>query len=194
LITILTDDFYNFLRRKLNDPLSSISLLAYVINFQFYKKFYRSTHIFNRIIELHKKGISVRIILDSSTQLAHNHRANLFAVKRLTEAGIPVRMQATPTPQHAKAILIDDKLLIAGSHNLTQGSMVNPFELSFAITDIPVVKGFASYYDQLYNSTLTRPWERKLWPKSKINQSPSTQTGTPPPRTPNPFRINIESP
>lgn len=170
---VLTTDFFSALRDSLALDIANLRILAYVINFQFYKKFYRSSAIFHRILQLHKNGTSVKVILDSSPAHSQNHRANLFAFSRLNENGIHVRMQAHTKPQHAKVIIIDDKILFVGSHNLTEGSLTNPFEISFAFTDPGLVKSFREYFDALWSNEYTIPWERRQWPKSKGKMSRS---------------------
>lgn len=167
MIRLLTGDYFEFIRQQLLTPLRTLDILAYVINFQFYKKFYRSTQIFNLILSAKKKGTAVRIILDSSPQTSPNHRTNLFTAGKIAAQGIPVRMQTIPHPQHAKAFLFDNTLLVSGSHNLTQSALSNPLEMSIATDDAALVNIFSTTYNHLFNSNLTTPWERKLWPKSR---------------------------
>ena len=56
-----------------------------------------------------KRGIQVRVILDQRTQASI-----------LTGYGIKTKVYPTDRSLHAKAILIDESMLIIGSHNLTE--------------------------------------------------------------------------
>ena len=166
MLRLLTDDYFAFLRERLLAPVATLDILAYVINFQFYKKFYRSTQLFNLILSSKNKGARVRLILDSSPQVSPNHRTNLFTATKLKEHGFDVKMQTIPHPLHSKAFCFDSSLLVVGSHNLTQSALTNPLEMSVATDDPLIVKNFLSIYDRLYGSPITAPWSRKLWRKS----------------------------
>ena len=149
-----------------------VRVLAYVINFNFYQKYYRSTYIFNRLLELHRAALPTDIILDSSPNYSNNHRANLFTFTRFAEKGIIIRMQTDKHPQHSKLIIIDQAAAFLGSHNLTEGSLSNKNELSFQITDPPTIGELTKYFDSLWDGPSTMPWERRFWPKSKASPSP----------------------
>jgi phosphatidylserine/phosphatidylglycerophosphate/cardiolipin synthase-like enzyme len=172
MIRVLTADYFDALRDSLALAREHVRLLAYVINFNFYQKYYRSTYIFNRLLDLHRAGLPVNIILDSSPNYSNNHRANLFTFTRFAEKGIKIRMQTDRQPQHSKLIIIDQAALFLGSHNLTEGSLSNKNELSFHITDPPTIGELTKHFDSLWTGPATIPWERRFWPKSKANQSP----------------------
>jgi phosphatidylserine/phosphatidylglycerophosphate/cardiolipin synthase-like enzyme len=166
-LRILYEDYFSTLRSYLSLDLRHLRIMAYVLNFQFYKKYYRSSWVFNRILELHKKGTKIRIILDSSPSFSHNHRPNLFASKRFFEHGIPLRMQTITHPQHSKLFIFDDLAALTGSHNLTQNSLESYLEISVEIIEPEHVASLAAHFDQLWMSEKTQPWTRRIWPKSK---------------------------
>lgn len=170
MIKFLTDDFFDSLADELSRPWKLVRVLAYVINMQFYKKYYRSSWTFNRLIHLHKEGARVQIILDSSPAFSHNHRANFFTSKRMMEIGIPLRMQALDRPQHSKLFLLGDEIAFTGSHNLTEGSLTSPHELSVRIKQPDLVRNLAALFDDLWTSEKSKPWTRRKWPKSQRNQ------------------------
>jgi phosphatidylserine/phosphatidylglycerophosphate/cardiolipin synthase-like enzyme len=180
MIKLLTADYFDALRESLARACEHVRLLAYVINFNFYQKYYRSTYIFNRLLDLHRAGVPVHIILDSSPNYSNNHRANLFTFTRFAEKGIKIRMQTDKHPQHSKLIIIDQATAFLGSHNLTEGSLSNKNELSFQITGPPTIGELTKYFDSLWTGPLTMPWERRFWPKSKASQSPQQSQPTTP--------------
>jgi phosphatidylserine/phosphatidylglycerophosphate/cardiolipin synthase-like enzyme len=182
MIKILTADYFDALRDTLAYAREHVRVLAYVINFNFYQKYYRSTYIFNRLLDLHRAAVPVDIILDSSPNYSNNHRANLFTVTRFAEKGIKIRMQTDKHPQHSKLIIIDQATAFLGSHNLTEGSLSNKNELSFQITDPPTVRELSTYFDSLWSGPLTLPWERRFWPKSKASQYRQQSQPITPPR------------
>lgn len=156
-----------------------VRIMAYVVNFQYYKHFYRATWFYDRLIQLHKKGVIVRMILDSSPHFSLNHRANFFTAKRLTENGIQVKMQTSKLPQHSKLIIIDDLIAFTGSHNLTEGSLTSNLELSFGFQDPMLVSKLILHFDAFWLSKETARWERRYWPKSQIKASPQPTAITP---------------
>lgn len=51
---------------------------------------------------------------------------------------------------HTKAIVIDQKTLILGSHNLTKRANSDNFEASVAIQDFETVQQFSTYFDKMW--------------------------------------------
>lgn len=70
----------------------------------------------------------------------------------LQRQGIIVRALNTKRTLHTKAILIDDKTLIIGSHNYTRRAHLDNFEASLATQDFEACMQFESYFDQLWSA------------------------------------------
>jgi phosphatidylserine/phosphatidylglycerophosphate/cardiolipin synthase-like enzyme len=86
-------------------------------------------------------GRPVRVIVTNYDMFVH-----------LSQLGFDVRYVHRGEMLHSKAIAIDRKTLIIGSHNLTKRATEQNFEVSVAIQDADVVEQFCEYFD--------RVWER----------------------------------
>lgn len=68
----------------------------------------------NALIESHKKGIDVKIILDATSIGTRNS-----TLSRLRQSGIPVKLENYAGKMHSKSIIIDDTFIVAGSANFS---------------------------------------------------------------------------
>lgn len=95
-------------------------------------------------IELFKKsdsGVQVRAILDKADQ-----------AKILKSYKIDARILPDTMTMHTKAILIDEKVLILGSHNLTERGTAENHEISLHVRDPAVCLAFYDYFTALWQN------------------------------------------
>ena len=88
-----------------------------------------------------RSGIQVRVLVDTEI-MAQRFRSLGFNVRAVQ----PTRML------HTKAVVIDDKTLVIGSHNLTKRANTDNYEISVAIQDYESVAQFINYFDRLWAS------------------------------------------
>ena len=107
-----------------------------------------SKGIFYSLLGKFQKGVKVRTMLQCGYNATSIGIFNRQATARLLSAGIEVRYLEGKRVVHAKIILVDGLSLLAGSHNLSAGSLRRNFELSFLIRDIEPVKKVQSFFEQ----------------------------------------------
>ncbi len=92
-----------------------------------------------------RRGVTVDLLLPARS----NHRLSDLARERslrsLAEAG--GRVWLAPTMMHAKMVVIDDELALAGSANLDTRSLFLNYELMCAFHQAPDVRRFAQWFD-----------------------------------------------
>ena len=88
-----------------------------------------------------KRGVSIRALVDTEA-MAAKFRALGFDVRAVQ----PTRML------HTKAICIDTRTLILGSHNLTKRANTDNYEMSVAIQEYEAVAQFVEYFDRLWSA------------------------------------------
>lgn len=90
------------------------------------------------------RGVLVRVIVDP------HQNANLPAVRDLQAGGIEVRGYPVPRGSllHAKAGLFDDRTLLLGSANWTQGGLSINHELDLESSDPPAAAAFAARFER----------------------------------------------
>lgn len=83
-----------------------------------------------------KKGIDVRLLLPSYSDIFFVPWINLALYEKLLRSGIRV-FEYTPSMLHAKAICVDDWAVV-GSSNLNHRSIIHDLEVDIVITDATV--------------------------------------------------------
>ncbi len=105
-----------------------------------------------------RRGIQVDLILPERS----NHRLADFARHRalrdLVVAG--ARVWLHPRMVHAKAVLIDDELALAGSANLDGRSLFLNYEMMVAFYDQPAVMGFSRWVEARRQECNPYPYRR----------------------------------
>ena len=108
-----------------------------------------------------RRGVRVDLLLPRQS----NHRladiARLYAFRELAAAGANIWL--SPHMVHAKAIVIDDKLALAGSANLDSRSLFLNYEIMVAFNDESVVRDFEAWIDlQRTDARIYRPHPPRL--------------------------------
>lgn len=88
-----------------------------------------------------RRGVQVRVLVDTETM-----------AQRFAALGFNVRSVQPTRMLHTKALVIDDKTLVIGSHNLTKRANSDNYEISVAIQDFESVAQFITYFDALWGS------------------------------------------
>jgi phosphatidylserine/phosphatidylglycerophosphate/cardiolipin synthase-like enzyme len=99
---------------------------------------FTSTSIAKALVEAHKRGVKITVILDKS-----NRKDNYSAADFIAHADIPCFIDAQHAIAHNKVMLIDGRTIITGSFNFTKAAETSNAENLLVIHDHP--KLFASY-------------------------------------------------
>lgn len=92
------------------------------------------------VLKATRRGVKVRAIVDT------------FAIfKEMRAHGIECRFLEPVRTVHTKAIMIDDKTLVLGSHNLTKRATSVNIEMSVAIQDYATTDQFRLYFDTMWD-------------------------------------------
>jgi phosphatidylserine/phosphatidylglycerophosphate/cardiolipin synthase-like enzyme len=107
--------------RELNKTITSVLVQAYP---------FTSAPIAKALLNAHKRGIKVEVILDKS-QRTQMYTSATF----LYNAGIPVKIDDQHAIAHNKVMVIDGDTFITGSFNFTEAAEENNAENLFVIHD-----------------------------------------------------------
>ena len=127
-------------------------IFAYVINANLSKASDPVTLLMTLLQARRGAGCDIRIILDNPQQNRPNYHCNKFFMRRLMEWNFQF---CTPPPtitSHAKAILVDDKVLFIGSHNLAKSSLMNPLDCTVELRNEFLIRSFAETYTMVWES------------------------------------------
>ncbi|MCT2529786.1 phospholipase D-like domain-containing protein [SAR92 clade bacterium H921] len=113
------------------------------------------------LVEEHKRGVKVRIIIDA-TGATNEYSKHQF----LREKGIPVKIENWGGKMHMKSALVDGKHLITGSMNWTSAGESKNDENTLVIMDFHQAGKFGSFYNDLWASIDDRWLDDKPRPES----------------------------
>lgn len=88
-----------------------------------------------------ERGVKVRCLVDTAA-----------TAQMLRDIGFNVRYISTNRMLHTKAIGVDDKILVIGSHNLTKRASSDNYELSLVTCEAQVVLGYNDYFDRMWQA------------------------------------------
>lgn len=95
------------------------------------------------------RGVTVRVVVDKVT--VEQYPQTIFELKAL---GIEVREAPDTSKLHAKAVMIDGKYVVVGSHNWTESGLKYNTELSLLVSDNEeVVSEFERLFLEVWNSS-----------------------------------------
>ena len=93
-----------------------------------------------------QKGVRVLVILENSGDHDRNLDAENKRTKQLLEAkGVAVYFDSPRKTMHNKLIVIDQRLVLLGSHNLTQAALKYNNEISILIDNPELAKEACTY-------------------------------------------------
>jgi len=110
--------------------------------------------ILEALVTAHRAGVSIKVLLDNdkSTDPYRSSVINAPAKDFLEQQGISCRFDSEDTLLHSKFVIIDNKLLILGSHNWTAGSYFHFDDLSIIVKSKALAKELATRFDQLWSN------------------------------------------
>ena len=109
--------------------------------------FLTSKFIAADLIAAHRRGVSVRVILDATAAKNGYSKHEL-----LREAGIPVKVENWGGKMHMKSASVDGSYLVAGSMNWTGAGEHSNDENTLIIRSDELSSQFDRYYDALWTS------------------------------------------
>ena len=99
-----------------------------------------SVQSFNQsIVRAVARGVSVRCLVE-----------NAYALQPLLEIGAVCKKVLSKNMLHSKLILIDDHVVVLGSHNISWHAFSTNFETSVAIDNLEIFAVFRKYFDNLW--------------------------------------------
>lgn len=101
---------------------------------------FTSRPIAQALLDAHRRGLKVLVILDKSQRTAHYSEADFLA-----HGGIPTWIDARHAIAHNKIMLIDSRTTITGSFNFTNAAEKNNAENLLVLSNVPAI--YKAYED-----------------------------------------------
>lgn len=88
-----------------------------------------------------RRGVSIRALV--------NYHA---IVPQLAGVGIDARAFEQSKLLHAKCVIADDRVMLIGSHNLTESALSENIEISLLVQHTETIARLSAYFDSLWQS------------------------------------------
>ncbi len=132
----------------------SINMAMFLIELPQSEAKNKTQQLVNELIKAHERGVKVEVILDQNVDFVNQrHESDWLgkvrsfrAYKQLKEAGVEVQYDEISTYTHAKAIVIDEKIVVLGSTNWTQTSLQRSIETNVLINSEEAAKSYLEYF------------------------------------------------
>ncbi|MEM1031183.1 MAG: phospholipase D-like domain-containing protein [Myxococcota bacterium] len=99
------------------------------------------------ILACHRRGVPVRVISDDDK--AHDRGSD---IRRLRDAGVPVRVDQSEHHMHHKFALFDRRTLLTGSYNWTRSAARFNREHVVFLDDPGLVRTFGDHFEELWRA------------------------------------------
>lgn len=130
----------------------SIDIAAYTWKWYEYQASTAIQRLNYAIIEKARHGLPIRARFNFECKDHSLSAENTKTAQKLRRYGIQTKHDGTAVMSHLKMIIIDNEIVIIGSHNLTTRSVSQNNETSAALIGRDIVKAYSDYFEVLWNS------------------------------------------
>lgn len=153
MIRILIDEDY---RKMLVQALSGARREIRIMQYRIQRKLGRGQTEDNLFLDTIKervsKGVKVWLIIDYYPRTGMAYKENLYTALILMDNGVYARYLKSSRVCHSKVVIVDQEIVIAGSHNWTTNSLRRNSEVSIMIKDKEEAKRLIEEFDRLYKA------------------------------------------
>lgn len=136
---ILDNRYCETVIKFIRDAKSDIRLCAYAWRWYIDEPEIPIQKLNIELFRARERGVKVRCLVDTAS-----------TAMMLRDVGFNVRYVSSNRMLHTKAIGIDDRTLVIGSHNLTKRASTDNYELSLLTQEAQVVLAYNEYYERMW--------------------------------------------
>ncbi len=138
------DKYFETTLNAINEAEESIFVVMYYVNWNPFDKDSKPHAIIQALVEAHRRGVDVEVILDQTMDLSGEQdealadwelfkAKNIYAYELFQREGINVSFDQPSVNTHSKVIIIDKKTVILGSSNWTETALSKNVESNLMI-------------------------------------------------------------
>jgi phosphatidylserine/phosphatidylglycerophosphate/cardiolipin synthase-like enzyme len=150
---LVNGEYYPALISEIDNAQSSIDIVMY--EFKWYDNNNSVVQLRNLLVKRAEEGVKIRIILDQSKwygQITDLSKENKKTGEYLAEKGISVKFDSEKTTTHDKLVIIDDSVVLVGSHNWGSSALTANNEASVLIKDKEIAEYYKNYFEFLWKN------------------------------------------
>ncbi|MDS4029494.1 MAG: phospholipase D-like domain-containing protein [Candidatus Contendobacter sp.] len=157
-IHLLTDDAWGpWFKAEIEKARSSVLLSIYMVSHHWRIPNRFGYDLLDILQQCGRRGLTCSAILAGSETIKSRTPFNQGAAQALTDANWRVRAMRTARLLHEKVLLIDRRLTIIGSHNISQASLTSNHDTSLAIESKPLAEQTWRLFWQRWR--VAEPWK-----------------------------------
>ena len=144
-ILLTNENYFPALLKAIDEAQSEIFMSIFSFKAGVHKNSYPD-RILERLAKAVKRGVKVTAILETTANRSDElNIQNRQTGKLLEEKGVAVYFDSPRKTTHTKLIVIDERLVLLGSHNLTQAALKYNNEISILLDRPDLAKSARNY-------------------------------------------------
>lgn len=143
-------DFFTNLYSILHKAERSVLFTCFQSSYNAQKETSKTGRLLQQIYRAHERGVVVKAVVNKPRSGKQIAAANNHFINFLASGSIPYRLGRLDDTVHAKFFIIDNRILIVGSHNLTDAGLWDNYEASLAVESESAALTYLSYFDYLW--------------------------------------------
>ena len=150
-INLSNSRYYPAVLKAIQNASKSISVCMYYISYTSAKNS-KVEQILSAMADAVKRGVKVEVVLDRGFEegsAGDMSKKNIRAYSFLKKLGIPVYYDDVETLTHAKYFVIDEKIVIVGSFNLSENSLTSNREAGVQVDSKELAKEFLDEFSEI---------------------------------------------
>lgn len=137
---------------------TSVLIVQYAVSSRWGKHAGDQYNVYRELINAPARGVRCSAILAEHRRTAATKRFNRMAGNEMKKAGWSVHGLSATNLLHAKIVIVDSRLLIIGSHNMSRVASTDNIDVSLAMTGEEYCKQFIDFFWGLWADS--RPWSK----------------------------------
>ncbi len=144
-VLLKNQEYFTALTAAIDEAKSEIIMSFFLFKAGVHKNSYPD-RLLTHLVQAVRRGVKVMLILENSGGNDHNlDFANSQTKHLLEDKGVEIYFDSPRKTTHTKLIVIDQRIVLLGSHNLTQSALKYNNEISILINSPELAREARSY-------------------------------------------------
>ena len=165
-----TADYFDAVAAEIHKATSSVSVCLYLFNLSD-RPDAKTSRLAEALMDARRRGVKVEVLLDSAVSFEDGvalpqEDRNRSAYDALRGGGVDVFFSSSPRVVHAKTVVVDDSVVIAGSFNWSEAALSSNVEGALLARDADAAKAALADMRRIGRRTLPEEPPAALVPLS----------------------------
>ena len=152
VVPIVNADYLTYLTDLIRNAESSIELLMFAARYYQGKSGNKVNEFWQLLNRTAARGVLVRVLLNSNFYQGDSAQHNRFIAGHFKAPNFHAALSGKSTRLHSKLFIVDDRIVVVGSHNYSTRAFSSNFETSVVVYSPEVAAEFKSHFERLWKS------------------------------------------